>query len=80
MVKVSCGARHSAVVTADGDALHCGCNKHGEMGEPADIEQLSHFTSMRSSTNVQEAAKQTGRVKDLECGWWHTVVLAEERQ
>jgi alpha-tubulin suppressor-like RCC1 family protein len=57
--QVSCGARHSAVLTIDGKAFGCGCNKHRELGLDGEAVQIG----------------PSAKITDLECGWWHTVVL-----
>lgn len=69
---MSCGARHSAVLTEDGRAFGCGCNKHAELGLAEDkVALLTELT-------VPALSSGSGRkVADVECGWWHTVFLVE---
>ncbi|XP_052172883.1 ultraviolet-B receptor UVR8-like isoform X3 [Diospyros lotus] len=64
---VSCGARHSAILTEDGKVYSWGWNKYGQLGvgEPVDW-------------NIPSEVPIEGYVpKNLACGWWHTLLLAE---
>ena len=73
-LQVSCGARHSAVLTITAEAFSTGCNKHGEVGQPKGLECIAKFTKL----DIGKAAQlldEPCNVTDLECGWWHTVLL-----
>ena len=72
ILQVSCGARHTVVLTDDGRALGCGCNKHGELGLGDDRVPL--FTELIVPTPV---ADSTCKVLDMEAGWWHTTILVQ---
>jgi alpha-tubulin suppressor-like RCC1 family protein len=71
--QVSCGARHSAVLTIDGKAFGCGCNKHRELG--LDGEGVCLFTELGVPALSAVQIGPSAKITDLECGWWHTVVL-----
>ncbi|XP_076904761.1 ultraviolet-B receptor UVR8-like [Bidens hawaiensis] len=63
---VSCGARHSAIVT-DGKVFSWGWNKYGQLGLGDLIDR-----------NIPSQVELDGYVpKAVACGWWHTLVLAE---
>ena len=62
----------------NGEAFCCGCNKHGEIGQPLSREVLTQFEALRSSEVLQEQLGKTFPVKDVECGWWHTILLVDE--
>ncbi|KAK6929399.1 Regulator of chromosome condensation, RCC1 [Dillenia turbinata] len=64
---VSCGARHSAVVTGDGKVFCWGWNKYGQLGLRDVIDR-----------NVPCQVTIDGCIpKNVACGWWHTLLLAE---
>ncbi|XAR66242.1 hypothetical protein NMG60_11012398 [Bertholletia excelsa] len=64
---VSCGARHSAVVTDDGKVFCWGWNKYGQLGLGDVIDR-----------NIPSQVPLDGCVpKNVACGWWHTILLAE---
>ncbi|KAK1421298.1 hypothetical protein QVD17_23513 [Tagetes erecta] len=63
---VSCGARHSAVVT-DGKVFCWGWNKYGQLGLGDVIDR-----------NIPSQVALDGCVpRVVACGWWHTLLLAE---
>ncbi|KAJ0987823.1 hypothetical protein J5N97_006179 [Dioscorea zingiberensis] len=64
---VSCGARHSAITTEDGEVFCWGWNKYGQLGLGDAID--------RSIPTVVRI--ETCRPTNVSCGWWHTLVLAE---
>ena len=64
----------------NGDVLICGCNKHGELGLPSDVESRSQFAPVESWMYGEQMPQRSWKVKDVECGWWHTVALYEERE
>ncbi|KAK6145399.1 hypothetical protein DH2020_022219 [Rehmannia glutinosa] len=64
---VSCGARHSAVVTEDGKTFCWGWNKYGQLGLGDVIDR-----------NIPSQVAIDGYVaRNVACGWWHTLLLAE---
>ncbi|KAF3433649.1 hypothetical protein FNV43_RR24752 [Rhamnella rubrinervis] len=64
---VSCGARHSAIVTADGKVFCWGWNKYGQLGLGDVIDR-----------NIPSQVVIEGCIpRDVACGWWHTLLLAE---
>ncbi|KAG2690641.1 hypothetical protein I3760_09G197000 [Carya illinoinensis] len=64
---VSCGARHSAVLTEDGQLFSWGWNKYGQLGLGDSVDRNTPFQ-----------VSITGyRPKNVACGWWHTLLLAE---
>ncbi|KAL0402814.1 UNVERIFIED_CONTAM: RCC1 domain-containing protein 1 [Sesamum radiatum] len=64
---VSCGARHSAVVTEDGKTFCWGWNKYGQLGLGDVIDR-----------NIPSQVPIDGCVaRNVACGWWHTLLLAE---
>ncbi|KAG6758301.1 hypothetical protein POTOM_038641 [Populus tomentosa] len=64
---VSCGARHSAIITEDGKVFCWGWNKYGQLGLGDVIDR-----------NIPSQVTIDGCVpKTVACGWWHTLLLAE---
>ncbi|KAL8161073.1 hypothetical protein V2J09_012562 [Rumex salicifolius] len=64
---ISCGARHSAIVTDIGEVFCWGWNKYGQLGLGDVVDR-----------NVPSQVKTDGFVaKNVACGWWHTLLLAE---
>ncbi|XP_073226432.1 ultraviolet-B receptor UVR8-like isoform X2 [Cicer arietinum] len=64
---VSCGARHTALVTDNGKVFCWGWNKYGQLGLGDIIDR-----------NVPSEVTIEGCVaKNVACGWWHTLLLAE---
>jgi RCC1 and BTB domain-containing protein len=68
---VSSGAQHSAVVTDEGELLVCGSYLHGKLG----IEGL---TSVNISVFQPVTALHGLKVKQVECGDYHTLCLLED--
>ncbi|KAI9154028.1 hypothetical protein LWI28_020122 [Acer negundo] len=65
---VSCGARHSAILTDDGQVLSWGWNKYGQLGLGDSIDR-----------NIPSQVPIDGCLpKNVACGWWHTLLLAEK--
>jgi alpha-tubulin suppressor-like RCC1 family protein len=64
---VSCGARHSAVLTDDGKVFCWGWNKYGQLGLGDVIDR-----NVPCEVPIEEFI-----VKNVACGWWHTLLLAE---
>ncbi|KAL8462852.1 hypothetical protein ACS0TY_033741 [Phlomoides rotata] len=64
---VSCGARHTAVVTEDGKTFCWGWNKYGQLGLGDVIDR-----------NIPCEVSMDGYLaRNVACGWWHTLLLAE---
>ncbi|WCJ19674.1 Regulator of chromosome condensation (RCC1) family protein [Euphorbia peplus] len=64
---VSCGARHTAVITEEGEVFGWGWNKYGQLGLGDVIDR-----------NVPCPVTIEGCVpRNVACGWWHTLLLAE---
>ncbi|CAO2817130.1 unnamed protein product [Amaranthus hypochondriacus] len=66
-VIVSCGARHSAVVTDDGKVFCWGWNKYGQLGLGDVIDR-----NIPSQVKIEDCV-----AKNVACGWWHTLLLTE---
>ncbi|CAM8954917.1 unnamed protein product [Rhodiola kirilowii] len=64
---VSCGARHSAVITDEDEVFCWGWNKYGQLGL-GDVVDRSIPTQVKIEGCV---------AKNVACGWWHTLLLAE---
>ncbi|XP_057801326.1 ultraviolet-B receptor UVR8-like isoform X1 [Salvia miltiorrhiza] len=64
----SSGARHSAVLTEDGKIFCWGWNKYGQLGLGDALDR-----------NIPEEVmvKEDCTVKNIACGWWHTLLLCE---
>ncbi|GMY08439.1 ultraviolet-B receptor UVR8-like isoform X1 [Fagus crenata] len=64
---ISCGARHSALITEDRKVFCWGWNKYGQLGLGDVIDR-----------NIPSLVTIDGCVpRNVSCGWWHTVLLAE---
>lgn len=64
---ISCGARHTAMVTDTGEVFCWGWNKYGQLGLGDVVDR-----------NVPSQVKTDGYVaRNVACGWWHTLLLAE---
>ncbi|XP_050384871.1 ultraviolet-B receptor UVR8 isoform X2 [Argentina anserina] len=64
---VSCGARHSFIITEDAKVFGWGWNKYGQLGLGDVIDR-----------NIPAQVMIDGCVpKNVACGWWHTLLLAE---
>ncbi|KAK9283880.1 hypothetical protein L1049_012135 [Liquidambar formosana] len=64
---VSCGARHTAVITEERKVFCWGWNKYGQLGLGDVIDR-----------NIPSQVTIDGCVpKNVACGWWHTLLLAE---
>ncbi|KAH7672795.1 Regulator of chromosome condensation 1/beta-lactamase-inhibitor protein II [Dioscorea alata] len=64
---VSCGARHSAITTEEGDVFCWGWNKYGQLGLGDAIDR-----SLPIQVQIDNYFPT-----NISCGWWHTLLLAE---
>lgn len=64
---VSCGARHSAIITEDGSVFCWGWNKYGQLG-------LGDATDRSTPYPVPIDGFQ---MTNVTCGWWHTLALGK---
>ncbi|KAF7831034.1 ultraviolet-B receptor UVR8 isoform X1 [Senna tora] len=64
---ISSGARHTAVITEDGKVFCWGWNKYGQLGLGDVIDR-----NIPSQVTVEGCTP-----KNVACGWWHTLLLAE---
>lgn len=67
---ISSGAQHSGLVTTEGELFVCGSYLHGKLG----IEGL---TTVNISSFQQVTALKGQKVKQVECGDYHTLCLLE---
>jgi alpha-tubulin suppressor-like RCC1 family protein len=67
---VRCGARHLVALRDDGCLLAWGCNSMGQLGTGDTKARTS------SAPHVLDTAAMPP-VVDVQCGWWHTLVLTE---
>ncbi|XP_061336383.1 ultraviolet-B receptor UVR8-like isoform X1 [Gastrolobium bilobum] len=64
---ISCGARHTALITENGKVFCWGWNKYGQLGLGDVVDR-----------NIPSEVTMEGCVaKNVACGWWHTLLLAE---
>ncbi|KAL5220980.1 hypothetical protein ABZP36_025693 [Zizania latifolia] len=89
---VSCGARHSAIITDEGEVFCWGWNKYGQVGISA-LHLEEKITAAFFFFNFLHMQLGLGDSMDrnvpcsvpvdayhplnVSCGWWHTLVLAE---
>ncbi|XP_021888390.1 ultraviolet-B receptor UVR8-like isoform X3 [Carica papaya] len=66
-IVVSCGARHTIILTEDGQVYSWGWNKYGQLG-------LGDSTDRNTPSLIQINGC---RPKNIACGWWHTLLLAQ---
>ncbi|CAN4116052.1 unnamed protein product [Withania somnifera] len=66
---VSCGARHSAIMTEDSKIYSWGWNKYGQLGLGDTVDR----------NDPCEIPIHDCTPKSIACGWWHTLLLAESR-
>ncbi|KAL1194946.1 Ultraviolet-B receptor UVR8 [Cardamine amara subsp. amara] len=62
---ISCGARHTAVITDEGRVFCWGWNKYGQLGLGDVIDRNSP-----SEVRIKDCLP-----KNIACGWWHTLLL-----
>ncbi|KAJ8747117.1 hypothetical protein K2173_008916 [Erythroxylum novogranatense] len=65
---VSCGARHSFILTENGEVFSWGWNKYGQLGLGDTMDR-----NMPSQVGLLEGCQP----KNVACGWWHTLLLGE---
>ncbi|XP_048439583.1 ultraviolet-B receptor UVR8-like isoform X6 [Pyrus x bretschneideri] len=63
----SCGARHSVILTEDGQLFSWGWNKYGQLGLGDSVDR-----NIPSQVSIEGCL-----TKNIACGWWHTLLLAE---
>ncbi|WJX76445.1 hypothetical protein P8452_59864 [Trifolium repens] len=65
---VSCGARHSALLTDDGYLFSWGWNKYGQLGLGDSVDR-----------NIPCRVSIPGcRPRNVACGWWHTLLMVDK--
>ena len=65
---VSCGARHSALLTDDGHLFTWGWNKYGQLGLGDSVDR-----------NIPCRVSIAGcRPRNVACGWWHTLLIVDK--
>ncbi|OAE30418.1 hypothetical protein AXG93_3483s1100 [Marchantia polymorpha subsp. ruderalis] len=69
-VLISCGARHTAMLTESGKVFCWGWNKYGQLGVSDTVDRDS----------PAEVALNDCSAKSLACGWWHTLALVREKE
>ncbi|KAL3671695.1 hypothetical protein V7S43_003605 [Phytophthora oleae] len=71
ITRVSCGATHTAVVSADGQLFTFGCGDGGRLGVGSNDDSLHPQLVSSLEKHV---------VLDVCCGSWHTLCVARERE
>ncbi|KAG2834939.1 hypothetical protein PC129_g4952 [Phytophthora cactorum] len=71
ITRVSCGAVHTAVVSADGQLFTFGCGDGGRLGLGSNDDSFhpQHVSALENHV-----------VLDVSCGSWHTLCIARERE
>ncbi|KAI4370581.1 hypothetical protein MLD38_018921 [Melastoma candidum] len=64
---LSCGARHTAMITEDSKVFCWGWNKYGQLGLGDVIDR-----NIPSEVNIEGC-----KPRKVACGWWHTLLLSE---
>jgi alpha-tubulin suppressor-like RCC1 family protein len=64
--RVCCGARHTVFLMQDARVAACGWNAHGQL-----------CTGDRVDRHAPTLVALPRAARDVECGWWHTLVLLE---
>ncbi|XP_011624150.2 ultraviolet-B receptor UVR8 isoform X1 [Amborella trichopoda] len=65
---ISCGARHTAIITEDAKVFCWGWNKYGQLGSGDAIDR-----SIPSQVPLDHLYLPT----NIACGWWHTLLLTQ---
>ncbi|GFQ04806.1 ultraviolet-b receptor uvr8 [Phtheirospermum japonicum] len=63
----SCGARHNAILTEDGEIFCWGWNKYGQLGLGDTVDR----------NTPEQIPLKDHAPKNIACGWWHTLLLCE---
>ncbi|XP_011654964.1 ultraviolet-B receptor UVR8 isoform X3 [Cucumis sativus] len=74
---VSCGARHSAIVSEDGKVFCWGWNKYGQILEASTYTLQLGLGDVIDRNIPVEVPMENCNSKNVACGWWHTLLLAE---
>ncbi|CAL5192144.1 unnamed protein product [Lathyrus oleraceus] len=65
---ISCGARHSALLTDDGHLFTWGWNKYGQLGLGDSVDR-----------NIPCRVSISGcHPRNVACGWWHTLLMVDK--
>nr|BAE98367.1 regulator of chromosome condensation-like protein [Arabidopsis thaliana] len=64
---ISCGARHTAVITDEGRVFCWGWNKYGQLGIGDVIDR-----NAPAEVRIKDCFP-----KNIACGWWHTLLLGQ---
>ncbi|KAI4354553.1 hypothetical protein L6164_003405 [Bauhinia variegata] len=65
---ISCGARHSAALTDNGQLFTWGWNKYGQLGLGDSVDR--NIPSEVSISGCQQ--------RNVACGWWHTLLIVDK--
>lgn len=74
VIKVACGARHTAILSGDHHLLTCGWNAYGQLGH-GDLVSRDCLTYVKQS--CLSSCEDCIKVLDVFCGGWNTVVLTD---
>jgi RCC1 and BTB domain-containing protein len=69
IVQIACGGFHTAAITDEGELFTWGGGEHGQLGH-GNKENYSRPTLVRAIAGV--------KIKQVTCGWSHTVMLTED--
>ncbi|ELR56810.1 RCC1 domain-containing protein 1, partial [Bos mutus] len=72
-VKVSCGSRHTAVLTRTGELYTWGWGKYGQLGH-------KDTTTLDRPCRVEYFVDKQLQVRTVSCGPWNTYVYAVEKE
>ena len=76
IIGIAAGGIHSAAVSMEGHVFTWGCGSDGRLGHP---EAKGHRYLFRSDIpKLVEAFVGVGRVVDVKCSYYHTVVLVQQ--
>lgn len=68
--EIACGNGHTIIIKNDGSLWGCGRNDYGQVGLNNTTTRITTFTQL--TTNVNNDVKQ------VSCGWYHTMVLKND--
>nr|KYP55805.1 putative E3 ubiquitin-protein ligase HERC5 [Cajanus cajan] len=75
---VSCGARHSALLTDDGSLFTWGWNKYGQFNSDDYLPEQLGLGDSNDRNIPCQVSIAGGRPRNVACGWWHSLLLADK--
>ena len=78
IIDISCGSRHSAVVTNEGELVTWGRSIYGQLAHECCVLKSCSSTTLHPPRIVSWFKEKKLCVVSVECGFWSTIAICKE--